>query len=290
MKKIKSVFLILIVVVAIGLFGFWLRGRQRVEQAKVAKEKATIKLTFIEGWTLRDYQDYLIEQGLLKKDDPEFKNLVGEVAFYPSILIKDYRLKAEALPVEQIINQRKFLQDLSLESLEGYLFPDTYIFNKNYPLESLVNMMLNNFEKKIPSEMQQEIRRQGKSLDQIITVASLVEAEARYKEDRQLVADIIWRRFSNAMPLQLDSTVNYVTGGKKPSISLKEQEVPSPFNTYKNKGLPVGPINNPGIESIEAAIYPLSNNYWYFLSGTDDEMHYAKNLDEHNLNKIKYLR
>lgn len=290
MKKISKIFLILFVILVVGFLGLWVRHEQRIEQAKIAKEKATVKLTFIEGWTLRDYQDYLIEKGLLKKDDSEFKNLVGEVAFDPSILIKDYRLKVEALPVEQIINQRKFLQDLPLESLEGYLFPDTYIFNKNYPLESLVNMMLDNFEKKIKPEMQQEIKRQGKSLPEIIIVASLVEAEAREKEDRRMVADIIWRRFFNAMPLQLDSTVNYVTGNNKAAISLKEQDIQSPFNTYRNKGLPIGPINNPGLESIEATIYPLANNYWYFLSGTDGKMHYAKNLEEHNLNKIKYLK
>ena len=117
-----------------------------------------------------------------------------------------------------------------------------------------------------------------------------MEAEAREEKDRLLVADIIWRRLAIGMPLQLDSTVNYVTGGKKPAISSAEQLIDSPYNTYKYAGLPLGPIDNPGLESIRATIYPEKNDYWFFLSGKDGVMYYAKNLAGHNENKNKYLK
>jgi len=248
MRSFKKVFIVLFLVGLVIGFGWWWRNEQRLKQAQINKEKATIRLTFIEGWDAKDYGKYLKEQGLGEEDS------------------------------------------VDLTEKEGYLFPDTYIFNKNYPLKTLIKMMTDNFEQKVTSEMRQEIQKQGKSLASIITVASLVEAEANTKEDRPLVADIIWRRLAVGMPLQLDSTVNYVTGGKNPAISLKDQTIDSPYNTYKFKGLPPGPINNPGLEAIKATIYPVKNSYWYFLTGTDGKMYYAKNLEGHNLNKIKYLK
>ncbi len=248
MKILRRGAIIFLFIILAVLLGLWWRKEQHLKQAEIDKEKATIRLTFIEGWNWRDYEKYLTEQGLWTKDAPDLKGR------------------------------------------EGYLFPDTYLFNKSYPLNVLIKMMTDNFEKKITPELRQEIERQGKNLPEIIIATSLIEAEARTAEDRKLVADIIWRRLANNMPLQLDSTVNYVTGEKKPAISLKEQDIDSPYNTYKYKGLPPGPINNPGLESIEAAIYPQKNNYWYFLTGKDGKMYYAKNLEEHNLNKMKYLR
>lgn len=244
----KKIIAIIFLIGLVGILGLWWRKIERLKQAEIAKEKATIRLTFIEGWNSRDYEKYLTEKGLWSKDAPDLK------------------------------------------SQEGYLFPDTYLFNKNYPLDVLIKMMSDNFETKINDKLKAEMARQKKSMASIITVASLVEAEANTKTDRQMVADIIWRRLAADMPLQLDSTVNYITGGKKPAISLKEQEIDSPYNTYKYRGLPPGPINNPGLESIEAAIYPQKNSYWYFLTGKDGKMYYAKNLVEHNLNKMKYLR
>lgn len=283
MKKICKKILVISLAVVILFFGIkhW-QKEQHLKQAEEARDRATVRLTFIEGWTLRDYADYLKQQGVIVNNQ-EFFDAVGEPAV-------DYRRDRLPVPLD-FLAPFSFLQDKpEYATLEGYLFPDTYFFIKGTNLESLVKKMLNNFDNKLTSEMKTEIKKQDKTIFEIVTVASLAEAEAQTAEDRALVADIIYRRLSAGMPLQLDSTVNYVTGEKKPAISLAEQKIDSPYNTYKYKSLPLGPINNPSLESLKAAIFPQKNNYWYFLTGTDGRMHYAKNLAGHQANMAKYLK
>lgn len=246
-------------------------------------ETVEIKLTFLEGWNLRDYGHYLEGLGMFQAE--ELHELVGFSATDFRMLLNTPTF--EKKPFDSI----DFLQDKpQYATLEGYLFPDTYFFKKRATIKQIVEKMLENFGRKLTPELRAEIKQQKKDIFDIVRVASLVEAEARVKIDRRLVADIIWRRLDLGMPLQLDSTVNYVTGNKKSAISLAEQTIESPYNTYKYQGLPLGPINNPGLESILAAIYPEKNDYWYFLSGKDGAMHYAKNLQGHNENKAKYLK
>lgn len=245
-------------------------------------ETAEIKLTFLEGWNLRDYGHYLEGLGMFQAE--ELHELVG----FPTV---DYRFAKDMPALTDFVGEFAFLQDKpTYLGLEGYLFPDTYFFKKHATIKQIVEKMLENFGRKLTPELREEIKNQKKDIFDIVRVASLVEAEAREEKDRQLVADIIWRRLDLGMPLQLDSTVNYVTGGKKPAISSAEQTIESPYNTYKYQGLPLGPINNPGLESIRAAIYLEPNDYWYFLSGKDGIMRYAKNLQGHNENKSKYLK
>jgi len=278
----KKIFVILLVAVVL-FFGIkhW-QNERLLKQAEEARDKATVRLTFIEGWTLRDYADYLKQQGVITNNQ-EFFDAVGEPAV-------DYR--HDRLPVAlDFLAPFSFLQDKpEYATLEGYLFPDTYFFVKGTAIENLVKKMLNNFEGKLTAEMRAEIKKQNKTIFEIVTVASLAEAEAQTTEDRALVADIIYRRLASGMPLQLDSTVNYVTGEKNPAISLTQQKIDSPYNTYKYKNLPLGPISNPSLDSLQAAIYPQKNNYWFFLTGTDGRMHYAKNLAGHQANMVKYLK
>lgn len=238
-------------------------------------EAAEIKLTFLEGWNLRDFGHYLENQGLFQAE--EWQELVG----YPTL---DYRF-SQNIKVPGDFSQKFKIFDSKPKfvSWEGYLFPDTYRFKKNVTAPEMAEALLKNFGEKI-SLYTVEINNQRKSLNEIVIVASLIEAEAKIKTDRRLISDIIWRRLAIGMPLQLDSTVNYVTDGKKPAISLSEQAIDSPYNTYKYAGLPLGPINNPGLESILAAIYPEKNDYWFFLTDKDGQMHYAKTLQEHNQN------
>lgn len=278
----KKIFVILLVAVIL-FFGIkhW-QNEKRLKQAEEERDRATVRLTFIEGWTLRDYADYLKQQGVITNNQ-EFFDAVGEPAV-------DYR--HDRLPVAlDFLAPFSFLQDKpEYATLEGYLFPDTYFFVKGTAIENLVKKMLNNFEGKLTAEMRAEIKKQNKTIFEIVTVASLTEAEAQTTEDRALVADIIYRRLASGMPLQLDSTVNYVTGEKNPAISLTQQKIDSPYNTYKYKNLPLGPISNPSLDSLQAAIYPQKNNYWFFLTGTDGRMHYAKNLAGHQANMVKYLK
>ncbi|MBX4181667.1 endolytic transglycosylase MltG [Candidatus Parcubacteria bacterium] len=150
---------------------------------------------------------------------------------------------------------------------EGYLFPDTYFVPVTATASSTINLMRENFIRRIFPIMP-EVEASKKSLEDIITMASLIEAEAKTEQDRLMVSDILWKRLKIGMPLQVDSEMG----------------------TYEFAGLPDKPINNPGLLSIEASLHPTTTPYLYFLTGKDGNMHYAKTFDEHVRNKEKYLR
>jgi len=175
------------------------------------------------------------------------------------------------------------------DNLEGYLFPDTYYFPVGVSGEEVVKTMRENFEKKI-SPYKEEIERSGKTLQEIITMASLIEKEVKEKEDKEIVSGILWKRLKTGIPLQVDATITYLTGKKTTKITLEDLQIDSPYNTYKYKGLPPGPICNPGLESILAALYPKESEYWYYLSTPEGKTIFSKTLKEHNLVKAKYLK
>jgi UPF0755 protein len=175
------------------------------------------------------------------------------------------------------------------ENLEGYLFPDTYYFPIDVSGEEVVKIMRENFEKKI-SPYKEEVEKSGKTIQEIIIMASLIEKEVKTKEEKELVSGILWKRLKNGIPLQVDATITYITGKKTTKIPLEDLQIDSPYNTYKYKGLPPGPICNPGLESILAALYPKESDYWYYLSTPDGKTLFFKTLEEHNLAKAKYLK
>jgi len=181
---------------------------------------------------------------------------------------------------------------LTEDSLEGYLFPDTYKISRSGFPNGLTYKLLTNFSEKLSPELRTEIASQGKTIHEIITLASIVEREVRSDEDRALVADLFWRRLDVGMALQADSTVHYVVGsdGTSAYTSETDRSVDSPYNTYKYPGLPPGPICNPSLSSIKAVIYPETNNAWYFLTDNDGGVHYASTNDEQNENKALYLQ
>ncbi|MFH1142523.1 MAG: endolytic transglycosylase MltG [Candidatus Uhrbacteria bacterium] len=224
-----------------------------VTQPAFAEER---QLTFLEGWSLREISLYLIEQGLIESED------------------ELYAITSD--PV-------------SSDSLEGYLFPDTYRLFADATAQNVVDKMLENFDQKVTQEMRDEIEDQGRTLEEVITMASILEREARGQEDLGMVADIFWRRYEINMALQSCASVNYVTGKSDPGISYDDQQIDSLYNTYQYPGLPPGPISNPGLEAINAAIYPTANDYWYFLNDPDGGTHYATTNDEHAANKAMYL-
>lgn len=174
--------------------------------------------------------------------------------------------------------------------LEGYLFPDTYEISPEDGIEEIIEKMLANFDKKLTLELREEITSQGKTIHEIVIMASLVEKEVRTFEDKKIVSGILWKRIENNMPLQVDATITYITGRKSTEILQEELEIDSPYNTYKYKGLPFGPICNPGMESILAAIYPESSEYWFYLSTLEGETIFSKTLKEHNEARAKYLK
>ena len=214
------------------------------------------KITIIEGWDLNDIAIYLEEKGISSKD--EFFSITGEPR--------------------------------NKDSLEGYIFPDTYNITSKDTAETIVQKALLNFEKKMATELKNEIEKQGKTIEEIIIMASVIEKEVRTLEDKKNISDVLWKRINANMPLQTCATVLYALGEKKSSVSTTDTQIDSPYNTYKYRGLPIGPISNPGMNSILAAIYPTKNNYWYYLSAPDGKTHFSTTLNEHNYKKNLYLR
>ncbi len=184
-----------------------------------------------------------------------------------------------------------FLEGVSDKAnLEGFLFPDTYYFSLKDDDNKIFKRFLDNFNKKITPNLKNEIKLKNKSVFEIITMASLIEKEVKTLEDKKMVSGILWKRLKNGMPLQVDATITYITGGNSAKISTTDTKIDSPYNTYKYRGLPIGPICNPGFESIMAALYPKDNNYWFYLSTPVGETIFSKTLEEHNIAKSRYLK
>ena len=181
-----------------------------------------------------------------------------------------------------------FLQDIPMGEatrLEGYLFPDTYTFYLGEDPKYVINKMLVNFDAKVTDAIRQQIWDQGKSIGEILNVASMIEKETD-GTDRATIASVIYNRLNNPSGgtqgyLQIDATIQYVL----PEGEIVSEEdyatVQSPYNTYLNKGLPPGPISNPGMESIMAAINPESTNYYYYALGDDKVHHFFTSYSEH---------
>ncbi len=241
-----------------------------------------IKITIPEGWNLRDIGFYFENLGMFQAEE------IWEVAGFPAIVYKE----GIDLPRPKDFSQQySFLKEKPVNiGLEGYLFPDTYFISKDVTVEELITMMLDNFDRKISPQLKEEIKRQNKILFQIVTMASLLEKEAKTPEDKRIISGILWKRLKYGMPLQVDATISYITGKKSIKISKEETQIDSPYNTYKYKGLPIGPICNPGMGSILAAVYPQETDYWYYLSTPEGEILYSKTLKDHNIKKAKYLK
>ncbi|MFZ2523425.1 MAG: endolytic transglycosylase MltG [Minisyncoccia bacterium] len=182
-------------------------------------------------------------------------------------------------------DDKKFLS--LAKSKEGYLFPDTYFVSPAVNPEDLIEKMAKNFNKKIldiPG-----LSTTTYKFSDVIIMASIVEREARTTDSRRTVAGILWRRLKIGMPLQVDAAFNYVNGKSTFDLTKDDLKIDSPYNTYKYKGLPPGPIGNPGANSIMATINPIVTKYLYFLTGKDGKMYYAVTFEQHVKNKQKYL-
>lgn len=174
-------------------------------------------------------------------------------------------------------------------SQEGFLFPDTYFFPENVNAQGVETIMRANFDKKI-DPWTGVIELSKHSLRDIVIMASILEKEATTEEDKAIVSGVLWNRISKGMPLQVDATFMYLIGKKSSELTAADLKMKSTYNTYTNKGLPAGPIGNPGIAAIRAAVHPTASSYLYYLSDDNGGMHYAKTFDEHIANKAKYLR
>lgn len=172
------------------------------------------------------------------------------------------------------------------ESLEGYLFPDTYMFDETATATDVIQKMSEVFTARTQSifawKTEEEIHR-------IITMASILEEEGKTLEDRKVIAGILERRIRIGMRLQVDATFLYINGKNTYDLTSADLEIDSPYNTYKHSGLPPGPISSPGLSSIQAALNPDDRGYLYYLTDKSGNFYYAKTHEVHVENKRKYL-
>jgi len=246
-----------------------LSGSQTIPEIAtiLTKEKEDfVKITFPEGWTAKQMAKRLTENGL---DGNGFLKIVNAP--------------------EEIVSQFQILEENKVKNLEGYLFPDTYFFAKDIDAKGIVTKIIRNFEGKISPETRQEIIQQKKSLGEILIMASIIEREVTNFEDREIVSGIFWTRIKIGQPLQSCATLAFIIGENKKQYTYADTQIVSPYNTYLNRDLPPGPIANPGIAAIDAAIHPKDSQFNYFLSDPETgKTIFSKTLDEHNANKVKY--
>ncbi len=188
---------------------------------------------------------------------------------------------ADAFPE---VKAEDFLKEA--QPYEGYLFPDTYLFPPSFDAAYVVALMRANFNTRTAAIRN---RQASSSLSDIVILASLIEKEARTTAVRRMIAGILWNRLRLGMPLQVDAVFGYIFDRDTYSPSLADLEVDSPYNTYAHTGLPPGPICNPGLESIQAALHPAKTDYLYYLTDKNGVMHYSTTYAGHQANRKKYL-
>lgn len=250
-----------------------------------AYKTSLIKVTIPEGFTVANIGATFERLGMLKKE--ELLKVTGL-----SHIDIDCRKKNCLNQADDILKTDSFAAAVKppYASLEGFLFPDTYFVSRHTKPGTLVAIMLENFEKKVSLSLREEAEKSGRNFFEILTMASILEKEAATGKDRKLISGILWKRLKNNMPLQTDASLYYITGKASADLTQKDLEIDSPYNTYLYKGLPLGPIANPGLSSIEAALEPEESPYLYYLSDKDGKMHYGVTYQDHLANKKKYLK
>ena len=237
----------------------------------ISNDDETIKFTIPEGYTINQIAELLDNKNIVTKDN-----------FLDAVKNRNYT------------SDYSFLRDMPSNreykyQLEGYLFPDTYIVRKNVSSEEIIIMMLNRFED-ILSRYASYIQSSKYTIHDLITIASIVEQEAKVDEERAIIAGVIYNRLDADMRLQMCSSVQYSLNKRKTSLTLQDLEKDGPYNTYLYTGLPIGPISNPGEACIKAAVMPTYHDYYYFvLQDSKTGIHYfSQTSDEHSIAKNRY--
>ncbi len=219
------------------------------------------KITILEGWTINDIANELDKK--LKINKKKFLRLCHD-------------------------KKRVKLFNLQGNSFEGYLFPDTYTFAEGIDPNLVLNRMVNEFNNNISKSMKVQAQELGMSILEIITLASIIEGEAIYDSERSIISAVYHNRLKKGMKLQADPTIQYIIDDGPRRLLNDDLKIQSNYNTYLNFGLPPGPINNPGKESIIAALYPSVNDYLYFVARGDGYHTFTKNEKDHNKAKRKF--
>jgi len=235
-----------------------------------ATEEVTI--TIPEGYTVKDIDALLAREGLTETG-----------AILDCAKTCDFSSFEFLPPVARLASRGG--------KVEGYLYPDTYFVSRaDFVPKFFLERLLTTFRKRVVEGMADDLEASGYSLHEVVSMASLVEEETRVSEERPVVAGILWKRLREGVGLGVDAAVRYIVEKPTSAITLDDLDVDSPYNLRKYRGLPPGPIANPGLESIRATLHPEESEYWYYLHGNDGKIHYARTNDEHNQNRDLYLR
>lgn len=315
MKKVFVLVVLIIIFLVAGIF-WWNNGTSAVDP----KDKTYRIFVIPKGLGIRKIANDLKIQNLIK-DPTVFFLLLKQSGLDKKIQAGDFRLSSSMTAWEIAENlthgtidiwitipegQRaeEIADTLSqkiptyetewlevLKKNEGYLFPDTYLIPKNANINQIISIMITNFDKKFATLK----NNSNLSKREIVIIASMIEREAKYEEDRSLVASVILNRLKISMPLQIDATVQYALGYSKEektwwkkNLTLEDLKIKSPYNTYENNGLPPNPISNPGLDALLSVINPAKTDYLYYISDKTGHNHYAETVEEHNRNIEKY--
>ena len=238
---------------------------EEVFQKLLTGEKKFVRFTVPEGFGVKEIAERLYNLDLVDKD--EFLKAAEDFMPY------DYMRKRKNV----------------FFAAEGFLFPDTYNVESDIEIEEILNLMAANFDDRLTPTMRVSAEKMGLSVYDLITLASLVEREVRYPEDRPIVAQVLLKRLKLNMPLQTDATLQYLMDTPKVEVSIEDTQIDSPYNTYQHTGLPPGPIANPGMASIMAVLHPAETDYLYFVADRQGHNHYAYTYEEH-LNLVNQYR
>lgn len=223
-----------------------------------------VKITIPEGSTSKEIVSILI------------KNKLGSEEIYDNLIQSP----------DEFYDKFKFLKDEKIKSLEGFLYPETYYFDKDSTEKDILSKMISTFCTMYNDKLAQRQKELNMSLVDVVNLASIIEKEAVLDKDRPTIASVFYNRLKIDMPLQSDATIQYIFEERKKIVTYKDLEIDSPYNSYKNKGLPPTPISSPGIKSIEAALYPEDTDYLYFVAKLDGGNNYSTTYEDH----LKYVK
>ena len=224
----------------------------------ITPNRAATKIIIPEGYEVRQIAQTLCEAGVADWND-----------FYAALNNDEYGYRfLENLPERE-------------NKMEGYLFPATYEIPEGMEEHDIIDLMLSAFNNQFKDEYYKRAEEMGMSIDQIITMASIIERETDSDAERAKVAGVFYNRLRSGMKLQSCATVQYVLGERKPVLAIADTQIDSPYNTYKYAGFPLGPICCPGIACIEAALYPEDTDAYYFVQGNNGQHIFSKTYDEH---------
>ena len=223
--------------------------------------ESLVSVTVLEGWSLNQISEEIEKKIGIKQID------FLEVSRHPQFLKK---------------------LGIAAKSLEGYLFPETYFFSERVSPESIIETMVFQFKKNFSTDFKNRMREIGFNEIEVITLASIIEGEAIFDIERSKVSSVYHNRLKKGMKLQADPTIQYIIEGPPRRLLNKDLKIESPYNTYLNYGLPPGPINNPGLQSIKAALFPKETNFYYFVAKGDGYHTFTQTEKEHKIAKKKF--